>query len=395
MSRFGITFFVFLFTVPVYSVENSLMTIEKDVIKLVDQLKPSVVTVSALFDYTLVDRKESTDGPIRRSVELTNIGSGIIYREGFIITRESVILGGKTIKVTFFDNTQTTAKMIGSDPEFGLAVLKTDQKQYNPVRIDDSQKVTMGCWALVVGNSLGISPAVSLGMINCVRDDGIIQISASVPAGNAGGPVFNAQGKLLGILAARINPTDENLVTGSSIMSSETILVYPFHKVRDRVDKIIDRKNTLGWIGVSGEDWPGKVGGVHIVHVTPNGPAEKAGLQMSDIILSVGGKEITHANELAHTIAHSSPGEKIKLAVLRHSGIHSVTVCVGSESDKSTINATFKLPDLPVYRNQFTPSSYQSRDKKITSPNKEFIMLRLNNLEKEIQELKQLLKNNH
>lgn len=383
---------MFPFFTSLYAVENSLTTIEKDVIRLVNQVKPSVVTVSAVFDYTLVGNDESPDESNQQSYEITFIGSGIVYKNGYIITRESVIWGGKKITVSYSDNTTMTAEIIGSDSELGLAVLKSGKTDYVPVQIDHSQRAIMGCWALIVGNSLGISPAVSLGMINCVRDDGVIQISASVPAGNAGGPVFDARGNLLGIIAARINPADENNIVGSSIMPSETILVYPIHEIQQRIDKIINMDKSHGWIGVSGEDWPGKVGGVHIVHVTPNGPAEKAGLHMSDIILSVNGREITRVTELAETIAQQTPGKDIKLAVLRHNGIHSVTVKVGSAPENFSYDTPNKLPNFAIPRKKFNESLQQNTRNNTATINKEFYILRLNNLEREIQELQKLLK---
>jgi serine protease DegQ len=398
-------FFFITMLIPafVFPLDDSfLMKMEKDIIRLVDEVKPSVVTISATFEYILTKEEKSTlslwgGENIKEKgapIEVTNIGSGIIYDSTHVVTKLSIIQGSTSIQIGFHDGQTVEGRFIGFDPEYGLAVIEVKKAGLHPVKFSSSQKLSIGSWALIVGNSLGVSPAVSLGMVNCIRTDGIIQVTASIPAGNAGGPLFDSAGHLLGLIAAKINAEGDEYA-GSARIFNESILVYPADELDKRILQILTQtEEANGWIGVTAENWPGRLGGVHITNVTPESPADKAGLQMGDIIMSMDGVETNHANQLARDIIHHHPGDMVHFAVLRGTGVQSISVTVGDafKPVSTQLSSSNNLPPplIPTFSEE-SPLELDGNNPQYDQLRRDFLMGKLRNMEQEIETLRSMI----
>lgn len=379
-----------------------LTELERNIIQLLQKVQPSVVTIKAKFDYKMVGNNERSlldfKNEEKQPIEMTNVGSGIIYDSSFIITKTSVVEGSKSIEVIFSDSTKANGELIGSDSDWGLAVVKIKKNNGLPTQLGRSQDVRAGCWVMLVGNSLGVSPAMSWGTVNCIRNDGIVQISANVPAGNAGGPIFDTRGNLVAVLAAQYDPAPNEVQFGATFGASETILAYPVNEVINRVEKMIRQdSNGRAWIGISVNDWPGITGGAHINHIEPGSPAERTKLRVGDIVTGLNGRPLRTTAQFAQYIENKNPGDVLQLKVLRGNGNKMFKLTIGKLDPQPGTNS-LQNRNLPIvtadptgtYIVNMNPEGSLS---KFNQADKEWIKMRINNLEKEIHQLKNMMKN--
>ncbi|MBN2357019.1 trypsin-like peptidase domain-containing protein [candidate division KSB1 bacterium] len=387
--------FAFFSVSPLWSQETStLIKLEQDLKRLLDRVKPSVVTVSAQIqlgitqDGDLSFWKRGREEQPLHPLEITNVGSGIIYDSTHVISHISVIWDSKNISLTLSDGREIPAMLIGTDEDFGIAVLQTREKLGQAVTTSIAQPQS-GNYVTIVGNALGASPAVSLGIVNAVRSDGMIQLSANIVAGNAGGPVFNSSGRLIGLLAGFISPG--NLSTMSSYYS-EPALAYPSGEIFKRVEKMIsDQSASRGWVGVTAEDWPGVKGWIHISEVKPGSPAQEAGLRIGDIVVQVNGERVSSSMELAQYIRRHHPGGEICLGVLRGDSLHTVNMTIGDaklSKSKRPYPETAQSTSIQYFRHfniSPTPSPAQMEQKEL--------LLRINKMEKDLMRLRAMVKN--
>ena len=372
---------------------NYLQELEKEMISLVSQVTPAIVTISAKFDYAILDdsknslfkSKEHTTRPI----EITNIGSGFIIDSTLIITKSSVVNGSQDITVVFHDSTLRHASVVGSDPEMGLSIIKMDTVVRNPLKINTNKKVKMGCWVLVMGNSMGIAPSVSFGIVNSVRKDDVFQVSTNVAAGNAGGAIFNTNGEMVGMLTNSYEIENNPPILGASFFANETVYACSAPMVKQSMKRILERsKFPIGWIGVTAEDWPGQTGGVHLSNITPGGPADNAGFKIGDIVLTINDKKIDHTMELANNIKFRHPGDKVTLQFLRGDGLHTKTVTVGKQPGTSRSSYFTNMPESsPPVLNPFMENVELTSEQ----DNQLLLRQRIDYLEKEIHSLKNMI----
>ena len=374
-----------------------LKEIECEIVQLVNKINPSIVSISAKYEYALI---EDTGGSLlqfksekRQPVEITNIGSGFILDSTHILTKSSVIMGSKDIHVTFYDSTVKKGTYVGTDPELGLSIIKVDDIHLEPLNFDNSKQIKPGCWVLLVGNSLGTAPSVSMGIVNCQLSQETMQISANVSAGNAGGAVFNTDGNLIGLLTGKNDVTTENTILGASFFANQTTFAYPSNVISESISKIISRSMTpQGWIGVTAEDWPGYLGGIHINNVTRNSPADKAGIQIGDIILSINGKKINHTLELANYIKYHHPGSEVKLAFLRGNGQHSIKLKIGEQPNAETESFFTSSPAAASPPPALLESVNLNQKSDINKDNK-MLLKRIDKLERELKSMRGMIKN--
>jgi len=297
------------------------------VARLVQRAKPWVVTVAArgTQSYYVSDdsRWLALFGSKRekRTYRYVNVGSGVIYREeGYILTRNSVVKGQEQLEVTFSDGRKYPAHYVGGDEETGLAVVKVDVPNLKPAPLGDSKAVSVGSWIAIIGNSYGVSPSVSLGVVNGIREDGLIQLSANVSPGNSGSAVFNTQGQLVGILIAQINACDTAFEPPSWHALSEGGLALSIHRVHRTAEEIIaNSSRRRGWLGVTAEALPTSNGGwrARISRVYENGPAESAGLMVGDVITAINGKPLSSFAELIEWAENVQPSQSVTLTLER------------------------------------------------------------------------------
>jgi len=277
----------------------------------------------------------------QRALPSSSLGSGFIIdaKEGYIITNNHVIQGADEVRVTLHNDETVEAEIIGSDEKTDLAVLQINPKgkTLTAVTLGDSDVIRVGDWILAIGNPFGLGGTVTAGIISArARDiqsgpyDDYLQTDASINRGNSGGPMFNLAGEVIGINTAIFSPTGGSVGIGFAIPST---LAKPI------VDQLIEYGRTRrGWLGVRIQSVTDEIAdslgldkarGALVASVTPDGPAEKAGIANGDIILEFNGTKIEEMRELPRVVAETKIDVKALVKVLSKGKEKTVTVKVG------------------------------------------------------------------
>lgn len=272
----------------------------------------------------------------RRRVEQT-LGSGVIIDpSGQIVTNHHVIADADTIQVQLADGRVSAATVVGRDPDTDLALLRVDLANLPSIALGRSDRLAVGDIVLAIGNPIGLSQTVTQGIVSATGRDQLgvatfenfIQTDAPINVGNSGGALVNVQGELIGINTAVIARTLGVEGIGFAI---------PVNLVRGVIDEINTRGRVVrGWIGINTENVDDaraqavglERGGVVIVRMAGNSPAQRAGLRPGDVILTVAGKPAASAREVLLRIADTTPGEALDLEVQRGKDKASVRVMV-------------------------------------------------------------------
>ena len=255
------------------------------------------------------------------------LGSGVIVSpEGYILTNNHVVEGAQEIEVTLSDSRRTTAKVIGTDPDTDLAVLRITLDRLPVIAMGNSDTVQVGDKVLAIGNPLGVGQTVTGGIISALGRnqlgintfENFIQTDAAINPGNSGGALVDVNGSLLGINTAIYSRSGGNMGIGFAI---------PVNTARQVLEGLVrDGQVTRGWIGVEpielNADLAETFGikqteGVIITGVLQNGPAFKAGLKPGDVLLAVGEKDVRNVSELLTLIAAQTPGSAVKMRIKR------------------------------------------------------------------------------
>jgi len=362
--------------------QEFLESLEKDIAKLIDSSKTSVVTVASRFLQEISLETESgilsffKAEPPKQSLSYINIGSGIVFDEsGHILTRSSIVAGAESNSVTFSNGQESPAIFVGHDPETGFAVLKVKTESLTPARLGDSNNIVPGAWNLMIGNSLGVYPSVVFGSINGIRNDGMIQISANLNPGNNGSPILNTKGEVVGLVAGQMSPR-ENLT--DSFLDSDfhaTILAYPINWIKKIAEDIIQHGYVRhGWLGVIGEPegWKAK-----IKEIKKNSPAQQAGLVEGDVVVKFSDKNVNSISELARLVKYTRPGEIVPVEYLR--GEH-------------TMFSNVKIGEWQIHDKKPEPSVTAAKNLTLTEHERnQWILGRVNELQKELKQLKKLI----
>jgi serine protease Do len=342
-------FFLWGWTGSVFAQHKALSSLEEDITNVVESIKPSLVTIET------ESRTASLEKTKRPDIPATFVGSGIIYTaDGYILTTASVVGGMEIFKVTLPNGKFVRGKLVGTDDQSNVAVLKVEEKGLTPARLGNSNKVRVGSWLTVVGNSFGLPNAVALGLVNGLREDGFIQMSANVSPGNSGGPVLDTYGDVIGLVSAKLSePSYINAIriyedqTGRQsftipaheieLPSSGVSLALPINKVKIIADDIIKHGSVeRGYLGIYPENLDEETlekynidKGVLVSEVVKESPADDAGLLENDIILEFGGKGLKDAGELRSLIQNVKPKEKVRIKILRDGKRTELTVVLG------------------------------------------------------------------
>ena len=255
------------------------------------------------------------------------LGSGVIVSpEGYILTNNHVVEGAQEIEVTLSDSRRTTAKVIGTDPDTDLAVLRITLDRLPVIAMGNSDTVQVGDKVLAIGNPFGVGQTVTGGIISALGRnqlgintfENFIQTDAAINPGNSGGALVDVNGSLLGINTAIYSRSGGNMGIGFAI---------PVNKARQVLEGLVrNGQVTRGWIGVEpvelNSDLAETFGiqqteGVIITGVLQNGPAFKAGLKPGDVLLAVGEKDVRNVSELLTLIAAQTPGTAVKMRIKR------------------------------------------------------------------------------
>jgi Do/DeqQ family serine protease len=255
------------------------------------------------------------------------LGSGVIVSpEGYILTNNHVVEGAQEIEVTLSDSRRTTAKVIGTDPDTDLALLRITLDRLPVIAMGNSDTVQVGDKVLAIGNPFGVGQTVTGGIISALGRnqlgintfENFIQTDAAINPGNSGGALVDVNGSLLGINTAIYSRSGGNMGIGFAI---------PVNTARQVLEGLVrNGQVTRGWIGVEpvelNSDLAETFGikqteGVIITGVLQNGPAFKAGLKPGDVLLAVGEKDVRNVSELLTLIAAQTPGTAVKMRIKR------------------------------------------------------------------------------
>ena len=256
------------------------------------------------------------------------LGSGVIVSsDGYILTNNHVTEGADEIYVTFgAERTRYIAKKVGSDPGTDLALLKIDAKDLPVIPFADSTKAKVGDVVLAVGNPFGLTQTVTMGIISGLGRGGMgivdyenfIQTDASVNPGNSGGALVDLEGRLLGINTAIFSRTGGNQGIGFAVPADLAMQVFNHIREKGRVIR--------GYLGAIVQPVGKEIGevfelpspsGALVAHITPDSPAEKAGLQSGDVIVEMNGKKVDAPRDLRLMVGSLAPGTPVKLVAFR------------------------------------------------------------------------------
>ncbi|MDP9582275.1 DegQ family serine endoprotease [Burkholderia ambifaria] len=271
-----------------------------------------------------------------------SLGSGfIVSADGYILTNAHVIDGANVVTVKLTDKREYKAKVVGSDKQSDVAVLKIDASGLPTVKIGDPAQSKVGQWVVAIGSPYGFDNTVTSGIISAksraLPDENytpFIQTDVPVNPGNSGGPLFNLQGEVIGINSMIYSQTGGFQGLSFAIPINEAIkvkdeLVKTGHVSRGRLGVAVQGLNqTLASsFGLQKPD------GALVSSVDPNGPAAKAGLQPGDVILGVNGSPVADSTSLPAQIANLKPGSKADLQVWRDKSKKTISVTLGAMTD--------------------------------------------------------------
>jgi serine protease Do len=273
------------------------------------------------------------------------LGAGfVISEDGFVVTNNHVIEGADEIEVEFINGEIFPAKIVGTDANIDIAVLKIDaDKPFEYVAFGNSDVARVGDWVMAMGNPLGQGFSVSAGIISARNRelsgpyDDYIQTDAAINRGNSGGPLFNMDGEVIGVNTAIISPSGGSIGLGFS-MASNTV---------DPVVKQLKEYGEVrrGWLGVnigSVNDEMAEALGLDaptgaIIRDVFDGPAKEAGLKTMDVIVMFDGKEVADSGALVRIVGGTPVGSTVKTIVLRDGKRMSIDVVLGQRPDPNAL----------------------------------------------------------
>ena len=279
----------------------------------------------------------------------SSLGSGVIVSpQGIILTNHHVIEGADEIEVAFADGRKRNAKLIGSDPETDIAVLKIDATDLpNPITLGKMESVQVGDVVLAIGNPFGVGQTVTSGIVSALGRnqlgintfENFIQTDAAINPGNSGGALVDIKGSLIGINTAIYSRSGGNMGIGFAI---------PINTAKQVMESILTNGSVIrGWIGVEPQNLskelaeslnlPKDTTGVLISGVLEGGPADKAGMKPGDVLLEINGQKVGDVVALLNRIAQTNPGDEAKIAFLRKGKPMTLKVQVGKRP-KSKVN---------------------------------------------------------
>lgn len=279
-----------------------------------------------------------------------SLGSGfIISADGYILTNNHVVDGADSVTVRLSDRRELDAKVVGSDAQYDIALLKVTATDLPAVTIGDSKKLKAGQWVLAIGSPFGFDHSVTAGIVSAVsrsfggRDQQyvpFIQTDVAINRGNSGGPLFNLNGEVVGINSQILSNTGGFMGVSFAI---------PIDTAMSAVKQIKDKGFvSRGMIGVQIQDVNRELaqslglprtGGALVNAVTAGSAAEKAGVKVGDVILAFGGADIVHSSDLPPIVGATAPNSRADVSLFRDGKVLSVPVVVGEATRDQTAQA--------------------------------------------------------
>lgn len=294
------------------------------------------------------DENEPRQPRMRKSESL---GSGfVISNDGYILTNNHVVEDAEKVTITLSDQHKYVAKIVGTDSETDMALLKIDADHKLPtINLGNSDSILVGDWVMAVGNpfpQLGLDRTVTVGVVSAKGRKGLmfggdmpsyqnyIQTDASINPGNSGGPLVNLRGEAIGVNSAIATPTGGNVGIGFAI---------PINLAKQVVEQL--KKSGVvsrGYLGIYPQDITHDLkeanglpstNGVLVAQVDNDTPAEKGGLKVGDVILKIDGEKVTDAQQFRFLVADAGPGAAVDLEVWRNGDVKNVKIKLGNRSE--------------------------------------------------------------
>jgi len=324
---------------------------------MIEKVRPAVVNIATrgsvdvknhpLLDDPLFRRffKGLEDMPQRKEVK--SLGSGVIIDgdAGHIVTNFHVIDGADEIAVTLHDGSQLEAKIIGSDPEADVAILKIEHDNLTSIAFGDSSKLRVGDFTVAIGNPFGLGQSVTSGIISALGRSGLgiegyedfIQTDASINPGSSGGALVNLNGELIGINTAILaSGGSGNVGIGFAI---------PINMVRELTDQLIEYGEVRrGMLGVIMQNLTPELArafgmdmrqGVVISQVVENSAASKAGLKAGDVVAEINGEPVKSASAMRNMVGLMRVGSKMDILVIRDGKEKKLTAYIEDAAEQS------------------------------------------------------------
>lgn len=269
-------------------------------------------------------------------------GSGVVYRsDGYIITNNHVVSAAGQLSVTFADGTSEPARVVGTDRESDLAVLKVDRSGLPAITVRADEELEVGELAVAVGSPFGLQGSVTRGIVSAVDRGvsvrapdgaavslpGVVQTDASINPGNSGGPLVDGQGRLIGINSAI-------LTSGTNTGSAGVGFAIPAAYAVSVADELLATGTVRhAFLGVSGGDLTAEVAervgverGAYVAGVTPGTPAAAAGLREGDVIVALGETPVTSIASLVTAVRQADVGDTVRVTYRRDGADQAVDV---------------------------------------------------------------------
>ena len=291
-----------------------------------------------LFEDPQFRRFFGDNSPKQKRME-SSLGSGVMMSpEGYILTNNHVTSGADQIVVALKDGRETLARVIGSDPETDLAVLKIDLKNLPSITIGRSDNIRIGDVALAIGNPFGVGQTVTMGIISATgrnqlglnNYEDFIQTDAAINPGNSGGALVDANGNLTGINTAIFSKSGGSQGIGFAI---------PVKLAMEVMKSIIEHGQVIrGWLGIEVQPLTQELAesfglsgrpGIVVAGIFRDGPAQKAGLQLGDVILSIDGEPAGDGRKSMNQVARIKPTDKVTILVMRNGKEIKLSAAIG------------------------------------------------------------------
>jgi len=293
-------------------------------------------------------------GATPRRQRQQSLGSGfVVDKDGYILTNRHVIEGADEVSVTFPGGRSYDAKIVGQDARTDVALIKIEPTgPLTVLPLGDSEKLEVGEWVMAVGNPFGLpggGNSVTVGVVSYMGRDlpleganpgtrvQMIQTDAAINPGNSGGPLINSRGEVVGI--------NTLIVTGGGAANAGVGFSVPINVAKEILPQLREKgRVTRGWMGVSiqpvSDELAATYGlsegrGAYVASVEPGSPAEKAGVQPEDVVLSADGREIRDNGDLSRYIASKAPGVTVRLEVQRGRAKQTLSVTLGTFPDRA------------------------------------------------------------
>lgn len=328
---------------------------------MLDKVTPTVVNISTRGRVRSEDNPLMQDPFFRRFFgapdalperPTQSLGSGVIVdaAKGYVLTNNHVIAKADEITVTLRDGRTLTAKLVGTDPETDVAVIQIPTKNITALPIADSEKLRVGDFVVAIGNPFGLGQTVTSGIVSALGRTGLgiegyenfIQTDASINPGNSGGALVNLRGELVGINTAIYAPGGGSIGIGFAIPTSMA------HYVMRQLIEFGEVKR--GRLGVQMQNLTPDLAkafnieehhqGAVVSKITKGLPADKAGLQVGDIVTTVNGRPVNDATTVRTTVGMMRVGEKVNMGIIRNGKPRNITLTLGEAEKIKAENIT-------------------------------------------------------